>query len=263
MYSGTIVPLVTPLTASGEVSEPSVRRLVDSLRPHVSGLMPALTTGEGWKLSDRQWRDVVTYTVRHAAGLPVIAGVQLPSTEQVIERAKVAQACGASAVAVTTPFQPDLSQDEIYQHYADLREAVFIPLFIYNEKALSGNQIELKTLLRICELPDVVGIKESSGSAEFTRSLIAARTKVPVFEGWENLLHEAAGVDGFIGPLANLEPELANAMLADPSAARQKEINATCERYGLFLDDWYRHAKKELLQRGILDTDLAVEGVEL
>lgn len=261
MYSGTIVPLVTPLTESGEVSEPSVRRLVESVRGEVSGLMPALSTGEGWKLSERQWHDVVAYTVRHAGGLPVLAGVQSPTTEGVVARARTAAALGAAAVAVTTPFTPGLTQEEIYEHYRAIREDVPVPLFVYNEKALSGNQIELETLVRVCALPDVVGVKESSGSAEFTRKLVTAVPGVPVFEGWENLLHEVTGPDGvagFIGPLANLEPGLANAMLAAPSADRQRDIDDACERYGLFLDDWYRHLKRELRLRGVIDTDAVV-----
>ncbi|MBP2702655.1 dihydrodipicolinate synthase family protein [Microbispora sp. RL4-1S] len=261
MYSGTIVPLVTPLAESGAVSEQSVRRLVESLRHHVTALMPALSTGEGWKLSERQWHDVVAYSVRHSGGLPVLAGAQAPTTEEVVERARSARALGAAAVAVTTPFKPGLSQEEIYDHYRTLREAVPIPLFVYNEKALSGNQIELETLLRICRLPDVVGIKESSGSAEFTRALVAADPGAPVFEGWENLLYEAAGVGGFIGPLANLEPYLCNEMLATPSEELQAEINAVCERYGVFRDDWYAHVKKELHRRGLIESPATVDEV--
>lgn len=261
MYSGTIVPLITPLAETGAVSEQCVRRLIDSIRHQVTALMPTLSSGEGWRLSEQQWHDMVTYTVRHSSGLPVVAGIQLPTTEEVVARAKAAVPLGVAAIAVTTPFAPGLAQDEIYDHYRELREAVPIPLFIYNEEALSGNQIALDTLLRICRLPGVAGIKESSGSAEFTRKLIAANLGVPVFEGWENLLYEVPGVAGFIGPLANLEPALCNDMLAAPSLERQHAINAACERYGLFRDDWYRGIKKELCRRGVIDTDAAVGDV--
>ncbi|MFC0861223.1 dihydrodipicolinate synthase family protein [Sphaerimonospora cavernae] len=259
MYSGTIVPLITPLAETGAVSEQSVQRLIDSIRHQVTGLMPTLSSGEGWKLSEQQWHDMVSYTVRHSAGLPVLAGIQLPTTEQVIARAETAVSLGVAAIAVTTPFAPGLAQEEIYSHYRALRAAVPIPLFIYNEEALSGNQIALDTLLRICRLPGVVGIKESSGSAEFTRKLVAADLGIPVFEGWENLLHEVPGVAGFVGPLANLEPGLCNDMLAAPSMERQKAIDAACERYGLFRDDWYRSVKKELCRRRVIDTDATVE----
>ncbi|MFE2555684.1 dihydrodipicolinate synthase family protein [Streptomyces sp. NPDC059352] len=253
-YSGTVVPLITPLDENGTVDEQSVARLIDHVHTEVTGLMPALTSGEGWKLDDRQWQDVVTYTVKHAGGLPVLAGIQLPDTPSVIARARTAAAIGADAIVVTTPFGADVTQDGIVEHYRAIREAVDIPIFLYNEEALSGNRIEFDTLLRICEIPGIVGIKESSGDAAFTRKTAEAGTGIPVFEGWENLLVDARGIDGFIGPLANLEPALCNAMLVDPTPERQAEINAVCERYGVFLDDWYSWVKKELHRRGVISS---------
>ncbi|WP_406056967.1 dihydrodipicolinate synthase family protein [Streptomyces sp. NBC_01077] len=252
-YSGTVVPLITPFDEHGVVDEQSVVRLLDHIRTEVNGFMPALTSGEGWKLDARQWQDVVTYTVRHAGGLPVLAGIQLPDTDAVIDRARTAAAIGADAVVVTTPFGADVTQDRIVEHYQAIRAAVDIPIFLYNEEALSGNRIEFDTLIRICkEIPGIVGIKESSGDAAFTRKMAEAGTGIPVFEGWENLLVDARGIDGFIGPLANLEPSLCNAMLVDPTPDRQAEINTVCERYGVFKDDWYRWVKKELHQRGVI-----------
>ncbi|MBT3073044.1 MULTISPECIES: dihydrodipicolinate synthase family protein [Streptomyces] len=256
-YTGTIVPLITPLDPTGTVDGKSVGRLVDHIRTEVTGLMPALTSGEGWKLDARQWHDMVAHTVSHAQGLPVLAGIQLPGTEAVVERALLAARLGVDAVVVTTPFGKDVGQDAIVEHYKALRAASDIPLFLYNEEALSGNRIEYDTLLRICsEIPGVVGIKESSGDPAFTRRMASAGTDVPVFEGWENLLVDAAGIDGFIGPLANLEPALCNAMLVDPTPDRQSEINAVCKRYGVFEDDWYRWVKKELHTRGVIDSPL-------
>ncbi|MFV6029897.1 dihydrodipicolinate synthase family protein [Streptomyces sp. NPDC056264] len=254
-YSGTVVPLITPLDEHGVVDEQSVVRLLDHIRAEVSGFMPALTSGEGWKLDARQWQDVVTYTVRHAGGLPVLAGIQLPDTDAVIDRARTAAAIGADAVVVTTPFGAEVTQDDIVEHYKAIRAALDIPIFLYNEEALSGNRIEFDTLIRICkEIPGIVGIKESSGDAAFTRNMAEAGTGIPVFEGWENLLVDARGIDGFIGPLANLEPSLCNAMLVDPTPDRQAEINTVCERYGVFKDDWYRWVKKELHVRGVISS---------
>lgn len=254
MYRGVIVPLVTPLDESGEVSKRDVERLVASLAGRVSAFMPTLSSGEGWKLSERQWRDMVTYTVAAAKGVPVLAGIQLPDTEAVLRRAQMALELGVSAMVVTTPFRKGISQEEIYEHYRTLRRGTTLPLFIYNEAAVSGNNIELETLLRICKLPDVVGIKESSGSAEFTRKLVAAKTGVPVFQGWENLLLESPGVDGYVMPLANLEPELCQSMLEAPTGEKQASINAVCEKHGLFKEDWYRGLKAELVRRGVIST---------
>lgn len=253
-YRGTIVPLVTPLDANGEVSESDVDRLVANLGDHVNGLMPALSTGEGWKLSEQQWSDVVSFTVKHSRGLPVLAGIQLPTTDEVIARARIAVDLGVDAVVATTPYGKDVTQQDILDHYTRIREAVGVGIFLYNEEAVSGNRIELDTLLKICRLPGIVGIKESSGSADFTKEMTAAGTGIPVFEGWENLLYQAGDVQGFIGPLLNIEPRLVNDMLAAPSQDLQDRINATCEQHGLFGDEWYVPLKEELVRRGVLST---------
>ncbi|MFD9737437.1 dihydrodipicolinate synthase family protein [Umezawaea sp. NPDC059074] len=257
-YNGAIVPLVTPLDAGGAVSESSVDTLIGSLGDEVTALMPTLSTGEGWKLSPDQWSAMVAATRKHSRGLPVLSGIQLPTTDEVIERARLAVDLGVDAIVVTTPYGVDVTQDAIVEHFRRIREAIGVGVFLYNEEAVSGNRIELDTLLRICKLPGIVGIKESSGDAAFTTAMTQAGTGIPVFEGWENLLVDVRGVAGFIGPLVNLEPGLVTAALADPTPERQDAINAACEKYGLFTDEWYRPLKAELVRRGVIETDLVV-----
>ncbi|MFJ7149067.1 dihydrodipicolinate synthase family protein [Streptomyces sp. NPDC100445] len=256
---GLVVPLVTPLDRQGRVRADDVARLVDSVRAEVTALMPTLSSGEGWLLTEAQWRDMVTATVRSAAGLPVIAGVQLPDTAAVVARVRLAAELGADGVAVTTPFGAGVGQDDIVAHYEQVLDAG-PPVLVYNEEALSGNRIEAETLARICRLPGVIGVKESSGDPEFTRRLVAARLGVPVFEGWENLLSLVAGVDGFIGPLANLEPALCTALLRHPAPELQAEVDKACETYGILRDDWYLHVKRALVARGVIGTDTTAQG---
>lgn len=258
-FGGVIVPLVTPLNERGGVSERSVERLVASVRPYVNGLMPALTSGEGWRLSPTQWRDVVSFTKRYAGSLPVLAGVQVEDTAGVIARARVGQELGVDAIVVTTPFGAAVTQDQIVAHYETIRDSLTVPIFVYNEGAISGNAIELDAMLRICRIRGVVGVKESSGSVEFTNRLIAARTGVPVFQGWEHLLAETPGVDGCVLPLANLDPAVCGAMLAKPSAELQARIQALCEQHDLLGDDWYVAIKQELVRRGVIDTAKVIE----
>jgi len=260
MHSGTIVPLVTPLNDAGNVSEAGVAQLIESVRGEVTALMPTLSTGEGWMLTEPQWEQMISATCAHSTGLPVLAGIQLPTTTAVVARAQRATTHRVDAVVVTTPFGKDVTQDQIYTHFAVLRSTVSVPLFIYNEATISGNHIEPHTLIKICRLPGIVGIKESSGVPELTRRLVADLPEVPVFEGWENLLLQTRGVAGFIGPLANLEPALCNTMLADPTAARQAEINEACGRYGIFTENWYSPVKAELVRRGVIDSDRVAVG---
>lgn len=253
-WTGVIVALVTPLTASGEICEPDIARLIASVRPHVRALVPALSTGEGWALSDGQWSQLIASTVHHASGLPVLAGIECPKTTEVITRAQLAAELGAYAVVITTPYGAEVSQQEMYQHYAAVTRASPLPVIVYHESAVSGNSLRLDTLLRVCELAGVVAVKDSSGSAKFTRRLIAAAPEVSVFQGIEALLPEAGDVDGYIVALANVEPALCAALFAEPSAARAAEMQAACERYGLARSDWYHMIKSELHRRGVLTT---------
>ncbi len=84
-------PPVTPPCGHDKVCASSVERLIDSVRPAASGLIPALSSGEGWQLDEAQWRDMVSLTRRFARWLPVLAGIELPTTREAIERAQLAR----------------------------------------------------------------------------------------------------------------------------------------------------------------------------
>jgi 4-hydroxy-tetrahydrodipicolinate synthase len=258
VFRGVTAALVTPLTDSGEVAEEDVARLVASVRDHVDALLPALSTGEGWALTDRQWRAMVAATVRHAGGLPVFAGIEVPTTDVVLERARQAKELGATAVVATTPYGPRVGQQEMFRHYERLAAESGLALIVYNESALSGNTIELDTLLRVCRVPGIIGIKDSSNSVESIKRLIAADPGVPVFQGMERLLLDSGPVDGYVVSLANVEPAFCARLFADPAPARADELAAHCDRYGLDRDDWYRALKVELHRRGVLTTDRTV-----
>jgi 4-hydroxy-tetrahydrodipicolinate synthase len=258
MFRGVTAALVTPVAADGTVDEGSLGRLVASVRPSVQALLPALSTGEGHALDDARWRAAVGATVRHAGGLPVAAGVLRPTTEQGAGLAREAARLGAAAVVTTTPWGAGVTQEEMYRHFEELGRRSALPLIVYHESEVSGNELEFDTLLRVCALPSVAAVKDSSGSAAFTRRLAAARPDALVLAGLEHLLPESGPVDGHVVALANTEPELCAALLADP-AGRGAELAAACERYGLLGDDWYLALKAELHRRGVLETARPVE----
>ncbi|WP_017624073.1 dihydrodipicolinate synthase family protein [Nocardiopsis chromatogenes] len=262
MISGTVVPLITPYDGHGRVSEKSTASLIEYVHADVSALMPVLSSGEGWRLTDQQWSDMVSFTVAHSHGLPVIAGVQAADTPCVLRRARMAEALGADMVAATTPFGAGVGQDEMVAHYRTLQGGTRLPIVVYNEEPVSQNRASLVTLLRICDLPGVAAVKESSGKAELTRALVAAGTGVPVFQGWEDRVASTPAVDGLIGPLANLEPGLCNTLLADPGEPLQRIVVAVCELFGLFRDDWYLRVKRELARRGVIEDECAPAGEE-
>ncbi|MFI7019403.1 dihydrodipicolinate synthase family protein [Streptomyces sp. NPDC050164] len=258
MIGGLTVALVTPVTDTGEVSEADTARLVASVRPYADALLPALSTGEGAVLTDRQWRAVVSATVRHADGLPVFAGILRPTTAEVAVRARAAEELGAAAVVATTPYGPGVSQEEMVRHYADLTSATTLPVVVYHESAVSGNTCEAATLLRICALPGIAAVKDSAGDARATRELIAADPGVPVLQGLEHLLLECGPLAGCVVALGNVEPALCAALLSDPSDTHTARLGEARARYGLDRDDWYLALKTELHRRGVLQTARAV-----
>ncbi len=248
------MPLVTPLTATGAVCEDDVAALIRTIAPHVDAVLAALSTGEGWALDAEQWLDMVRYTVRHAAGLPVVAGVLRATTAEVIERAAIAAAEGVQAIAVSTPFGVEVSQDGMYEHFATLDAVTSVPIVVYNETAVSGNKAELATLLRICALPTVVAIKDSSADQETTRALTSAAGEVAVWQGWEPLLVDGGPVDGFAIGLANIEPSLCAELFGSLSTDAEERVRQACEDNGLLEDDWFRRIKFRLHAEGTLST---------
>jgi 4-hydroxy-tetrahydrodipicolinate synthase len=253
MLRGVIVPLVTPVTLQGTVCAASVERLIDSVRPTAQGLMPALSSGEGWRLTPEQWRDMVLLTRRFSRGLPVLAGLLLPTTAGVIERAALARALEVDALVVAPPFGEARTPAELRAHYRAIRQGTGQPLFLYNAPRLTGTAMTVETLVDLCRDGGVVGLKDSGGAPEATRDLVSAATGVPVFQGWEHLCEATPGVDGYVLPLSNLEPALCRAMLDRPGPALQAEIDRQCARHDLLGDEWYLGIKRELRRRGVIE----------
>lgn len=256
---GTLVPLVTPVDERRRVCPASVGKLVRSVRRDVTGLVPALSTGEGWTLSAGQWTDMVRLTVEHADGLPVLAGAALGDVDGILARARLAADLGADAVVVPPPFPgADGERRGLVDHFAEILDGSPLPVFVYHEHVESKAPLDIDALRKVCELPGIVGVKDSSGSAEFTRQLLDNAAGVPVFQGWEHLLTRAPGVQGFVGPLANLEPAVCAAALARGDEEAQARVDALSERLRLLTDDWYLHVKAELVRRGVIGTALPV-----
>jgi 4-hydroxy-tetrahydrodipicolinate synthase len=247
---GVLVPLATPLTASGEVSTACVGALIESVRPYAGGLLPGLSTGEGWRLSKQQWTDMLAATIDHARDLPVIAGVLLADAAKIAERL-VGVSERLHAVAVAPPFDRAATQDDIYAHFSALRSATTTPIVIYNESHLSGANMNAKTIRRVCELGRIAAIKDSSGRIDVSREL-AATTGVPVFQGSEHLLSDSTPLAGSVVGLANLDPGLCGAAQRESSATTAGAVARAVRRYGLDDPDWYANVKRELVRRHVI-----------
>jgi len=146
----------------------------------------------------------------------------------------------------------------MHDHVATVERESGTRVIFYNESSLSGNETTVATLTSICDLVGVVGVKESSGDPEVARALIQHGADVSVYQGWEHLLIDPQGVDGYAIALANLEPELCAQVFATPTPQGLQAVMLACTRYGLFDDDWFRGLKEELRTRGVIGTDQLV-----
>ncbi|MEK6874937.1 MAG: dihydrodipicolinate synthase family protein [Nanoarchaeota archaeon] len=257
MIKGIIPPLVTPIDNDGNVCEQSVKQLIKFVSPYSSALMPTLSSGEGWALSDKQFEDMIKFTLKYSK-LPVFAGVEFKTTKEVIEKAKIAKLLGVNAIVITTPFKRNIIQGKIYEHFKKIKGEVDIPIFIYNEHVISRNSISFGTIVKIYRLGNIIGIKEASGSADFTQKLVKAKLNVPLFQGWEHLCFQSKGVEGYILPLSNLEPKICFEMLQHPTIEKQNKIDDLCKKYNITGGDWYVWLKNELYQREIITSGKVV-----
>lgn len=212
-FGGVIPPVVTPLTADGEVDAYCLERLVGHLLGGgVTGLFALGSSGETAYLTEEQRNTVLEIIIGVAAGeVPVLAGAIETSTNRVIERARVAQKAGAAAIVATAPFYIRTDESEIGRHFRAIRTAVDIPLFAYDVPVCVHNKLSPAIVLELARDGVLAGIKDSSGDDVGFRSLTIAAAALPAFSvltGHEVVVDAMllGGADGCVPGLANVDP---------------------------------------------------------
>lgn len=164
-WSGCGTALVTPFTNTGEVDEVAVTRLV---RRQIDGgvhfLVPCGTTGESPTLSASEKLKIVELTVSESAGkVPILAGAGGYDTSQVVTLAREMVRLGADGILSVTPYYNKPSPEGLYIHFRTIADAIDCPVVLYNVPSRTGCNIDLKTLLRLAAIDNIVGVKEASG----------------------------------------------------------------------------------------------------
>jgi len=246
MYGGSIVALVTPMRSSGEVDFGSLERLVDfHVENATDGIVALGTTGESATLSVEEHIDVVRRVVHLAAGrLPVIAGTGANSTAEAVELTRRAAEEGVDACLLVTPYYNKPTQEGLYRHYRTVAEAVSIPQILYNVPGRTACDMKPETVARLAELPNIVGLKEASGSLERNRELVALLgSRLGLLSGDDDLACESmlGGFRGVISVTANVAPrqvhEVCRAALAgDAERARRLDQNLKALHKALFFE---------------------------
>ena len=165
-WSGCGTALVTPFTASGAVDEPAVRRLAArQIDAGIHFLVPCGSTGESPTLSRAEQRRVVELVVDTAAGrVPVLAGAGGYDTRGVIELVADLRRAGANGILSVTPYYNKPTPEGLYQHYRAIADSTPLPIVVYNVPGRTGCNVDVDTLCRLAEIPNIVGVKEASAN---------------------------------------------------------------------------------------------------
>ncbi|HEV3061700.1 MAG TPA: 4-hydroxy-tetrahydrodipicolinate synthase [Vicinamibacterales bacterium] len=165
-FTGVGTALVTPFTSTGALDDAGVRRLGRrQIDAGVHFLCPCGTTGENPTLTDAERARIVEILVDEAKGrVPVLAGAGGYDTKEVIELGELMRRAGASGLLSVTPYYNKPSQEGLYQHYKAIAASTPLPIIVYNVPGRTGVNVEVSTLARLAQIPNIIGVKEASGN---------------------------------------------------------------------------------------------------
>src|SRR3989440_13098259 len=165
MFTGCGTALVTPFRRDLSLDEETLRRLVRrQIEAGINFLVPCGTTGESPTLTRAEHLRVIEITLEEAHGkVPVVGGAGGYNTHEVIELARELERIGVDGLLSVTPYYNKPTQEGLYQHYRAIAESTSLPIIVYNVPPRTNVNLLPETLVRLAELPNIVGVKEASG----------------------------------------------------------------------------------------------------
>lgn len=233
MITGSIVAIVTPMHEDGSLDLAAFRALIDF---HVAAGTDAIvvvgTTGESPTVNVEEHELLIAEAVKHAnRRVPIIAGTGANSTREAIELATFSRKAGADASLTVVPYYNKPTQEGLYQHFKAIAEAVDMPHILYNVPGRTGCDLLNDTVLRLAEIPNIVGIKDATGGIERGSDLLQRAPKdFAVYSGDDasTLALMLLGAHGTISVTANVAPKLMHELCAAAlrgEVAKAREIN--------------------------------------
>lgn len=212
---GIIPPIITPMNEDESINEAELRNQVNrQIKGGVHGLFPFGTNGEGYILNEAEKRQVLSIVIDETKGrVPVYAGTGCISTKDTIRQSIMAQSLGADVLSIITPSFAAASQNELYEHYKAVAQAVDMPIVLYNIPARTGNALAPSTVARLSKIENIVGAKDSSGNFDNMLQYIEQTRdsgNFAVLSGNDSLIlwNLLAGGTGGIAGCANVFPEI-------------------------------------------------------
>lgn len=219
MIKGSIVALVTPMFKDGSIDYDSYRNLIEMhIAAGTNAIVAVGTTGESPTVDFPEHNELIRVAVEAAAGrIPIIAGTGSNSTREAIELTEYAASVGAAASLQVVPYYNKPTQEGLYQHFKTIAEAVDLPMILYNVPGRTVADLKNDTILRLVEVPGIIGVKDATGDlarAADLMSRLAKDKEFAIYSGNDDsaLALMLMGGSGVISVTANVAPRLMSEM---------------------------------------------------
>jgi 4-hydroxy-tetrahydrodipicolinate synthase len=273
MITGSLVAIVTPMQADGRLDLARFRSLIDwHIAEGTDGIVVVGTTGESPTVDFDEHKELIRIAVEHAGGrIPVIAGTGGNSTAEAIELTESAKKNGATACLSVVPYYNKPTQEGLYQHFRRIAEAVDLPMILYNVPVRTVTDLHNDTVLRLAQVPGIIGIKDATANMERGTDLIKrAPRNFAIYSGEDGgaLALILLGGHGVISVTANVAPRMmhemcAAALVGDVKKARELNLRLIGLHQKLFVETNPAPVKWALAQMGMIDPSLRLPLVPL
>jgi len=273
MLTGSLVAIVTPMHGNGSLDIGRFKSLIDwHIAEGTQGIVVVGTTGESPTVNFDEHKELIRIAVEHVGGrVPVIAGTGANSTAEAIELSESAKHSGAQFSLSVVPYYNKPTQEGMYRHFRAIAEAVDLPMILYNVPGRTVADLQNDTVLRLAEVPNIVGIKDATASLERCSDLLRrVRADFAVYSGEDStgLPLMLMGGHGVISVTANVAPRLMQEMCAaalSGDAVRARAINNRLLglHTKLFVEGNPIPVKWALVQMGLIEAGIRLPLVPL
>ena len=266
MITGSLVAIVTPMREDGALDLAAFRKLIDwHVAEGTDGIVVVGTTGESPTVDFDEHKDLIRIAVQHSKGrIPIIAGTGGNSTAEAIELTESAKKAGATASLSVVPYYNKPTQEGMYRHFRKIAETVDLPMILYNVPARTVADMQNDTVLRLAQVPGIIGIKDATASIERATDLIRRMPRNFAIYSGEDATALAVillGGHGVISVTANVAPKLmhqmcAAALVGDVKKARELNLTLLPLHQRLFVEANPIPVKWALAEMGMIENGL-------
>ena len=216
VFTGMATAIVTPMTETGIDYEALGRFIEFQIENGINAIVVMGTTGENATIEPEDQKEVIRFTVEKVAKrVPVIAGTGTNNTDHVLHNTKNACEVGADAILVVTPYYNKATQNGLIKHFTAIADASTVPVILYNVPGRTGCALQPRTVAKLAEHPNIVGLKEATGNmSQMVELMHLCGDKIDIYSGEDALTVPmmAMGGSGTISVLSNVVPREAVAM---------------------------------------------------